>query len=114
MVSRWRRIDLSNGRCNVRRVLVDYIVMLSTDDVTMTVSNNVIVVVDVVTRWRMVGRILVNYIMVLPANNMAMTVSNDMIVVVDVVTRLVNRIVTVLPESVACQKCRTCDDGQNV
>ena len=76
--------------------------MLSTDDVSVTVSHDVIVMIDVIARWRVIGRIVVNDIMMLSTNDMAVAISNNVIVVVDVVARLVNRIVTVLPKCVAC------------
>ena len=114
MVPCWRHVNLSDGWCNVCRVLVNNSMMLSTNDMAVTVPNNMIVMIDVVARWRVIGRILVNDIMMLSTNDMAVAVPNDVIVVVDVITRLVNRIVTVLPERVTCQKCRTSDYGQNV
>ena len=114
LVSCWRNMNLCDGWCNVRRVLMNHVVMLSTDDVAVTVSNDMIVMIDVIIRRRVINRILVNDIMMLSTNDMAVAVPNDVIVVVDVITRLVNRIVTVLPERVTCQKCRTSDYGQNV
>ena len=111
LVSCWRHVNLSDGWCNVCRVLVNNIMMPSTNNMAVTVPDNMVVMIDVEARWRVIGRILVNDIMVLSTNDVAVAVSNNVIVVVDVVTRLV---MTVLPERVACQKCRTCNYGQNV
>jgi len=90
---------------------MNHIVMLSTNHVPVAVSNNVIVMIDVVAWRRVIGRILVNDVVVLSTDYMPVTVSNDVIVMVNVVTRLVNRIV--LREGVSGNKRCACDHGKS-
>ena len=109
LVPSWACVHLNHGTCHVRWVLVNHIVMLSTDDVTVTVVNDMIVMIDMVTWWRMVARISMNDVVMLSTDHMAVTVSDDVIVVIDMVARLMNPIV--LPESVAAKKRCASDHG---
>ncbi len=95
----WGYVNLRHGRCHVRWVLMNHIVMLSTNHVPVAVSNDMIVMINVVTWWSVISRILMNDVVMLSTDYMAVTVSDYVIMVVDVVARLMNR--KVLPESVA-------------